>query len=97
MAVRALAMASYFEELEDPRIERTRKDSLVDIICLSICAVIAGAEGWEDIEEFGRQKEAWLRQHLRLEHGIPSHDTISRVFRALKPQAARAQPQRRGP
>jgi predicted transposase YbfD/YdcC len=87
MAVRPLAMALHFEELEDPRIERTRKHSLVDIICLSICAVIAGAEGWEDIEEFGRQKETWLRRHLRLEHGIPSHDTISRVFRALKPQA----------
>ena len=90
MSVRALAMASYFEELEDPRIERTRKHSLVDIICLSICAVIAGAEGWEDIEEFGCQKEDWLRRHLRLEHGIPSHDTISRVFRALKPQAFEA-------
>jgi predicted transposase YbfD/YdcC len=87
MAVRSLAMASHFEVIEDPRIERTRQHALVDIICLSICAVIAGAEGWEDIEEFGRQKEAWLRRHLRLENGIPSHDTISRVFRALKPQA----------
>jgi predicted transposase YbfD/YdcC len=90
MAVRSLAMASHFRELEDPRIERTRRHSLVDILCLSICAVIAGAEGWEDIEEFGRQKEAWLRRHLRLENGIPSHDTISRVFRALKPQAFEA-------
>lgn len=87
MAGRSLAMASHFEALEDPRIERTRKHSLVDIVCLSICAVIAGAEGWEDIEEFGLQKEAWLRRHLRLENGIPSHDTISRVFRLLKPQA----------
>ena len=90
MAVRSLAMASHFEELEDPRMERTRKHSLVDILCLSICAVIAGAEGWEDIEEFGLQKEAWLRRHLRLENGIPSHDTISRVFRLLKPQAFEA-------
>jgi predicted transposase YbfD/YdcC len=90
MAGRLLAMVSHFEELEDPRIERTRKHSLVDILCLSICAVIAGAEGWEDIEEFGLQKEAWLRRHLRLENGIPSHDTISRVFRALQPQAFEA-------
>jgi predicted transposase YbfD/YdcC len=90
MTGRWLSMASHFEELEDPRIERTRKHSLVDIICLSICAVIAGAEGWEDIEEFGLQKEAWLRRHLRLENGIPSHDTISRVFRLLKPQAFEA-------
>jgi predicted transposase YbfD/YdcC len=86
MAARLLSMVSHFEELVDPRVERTRLHSLVDIICLSICAVIAGAEGWEDIEEFGRQKEAWLRRHLRLENGIPSHDTISRVFRLLKPQ-----------
>jgi predicted transposase YbfD/YdcC len=87
MAARLLSMVSHFEELEDPRVERTRLHSLVDIVCLAICAVIAGAEGWEDIEEFGRQKEAWLRRHLRLENGIPSHDTISRVFRLLKPQA----------
>lgn len=90
MAMRSLAMAWHFEAIEDPRIERTRKHTLVDILCLSICAVIAGAEGWEDIEEFGLQKEAWLRRHLRLENGIPSHDTISRVFRALKPQAFEA-------
>ena len=87
MALRALAMASYFEELVDPRIERTRKHTLVDIICLSICAVIAGAEGWEDIEEFGCLKEDWLRRHLRLEHGIPSHDTISSSRRRLKPRS----------
>jgi predicted transposase YbfD/YdcC len=87
MAARLLSMVSHFEELADPRVQRTRLHSLVDIICLSICAVIAGAEGWEDIEEFGRQKESWLRRHLRLENGIPSHDTISRVFRLLKPQA----------
>lgn len=66
---------------EDPRFERTRLHSLADILCLAICAVIAGAEGWEDIEEFGRQKDIWLRQHLRQENGIPSHDTISRVVR----------------
>lgn len=90
MAGRSWVMSSHFEELEDPRMERTRKHSLVDIICLSICAVIAGAEGWEDIEEFGLQKEAWLRRHLRLENGIPSHDTISRVFRLLKPQVFEA-------
>ena len=90
MTIQALAMWSHFETLEDPRIERTRLHSLADILCLAICAVIAGAEGWEDIEEFGRQKEAWLRRHLRLENGIPSHDTISRVFRLLKPQVFEA-------
>ncbi len=87
MAASLRSMVSHFEELEDPRIERTKLHALVDIVCLSICAVIAGAEGWEDIEEFGRAKEAWLRRFLRLENGIPSHDTISRVFRLLKPKA----------
>lgn len=87
MAASLRSMVSHFEELEDPRIERTKLHALEDIIFLSICAVVAGAEGWEDIEEFGRAKEAWLRRFLRLENGIPSHDTISRVFRLLKPEA----------
>lgn len=83
MAKRSLSMVIHFGNLKDPRIERTKRHLLVDIVCLSICAVIAGAEGWEDIEEFGRQKEQWLRTFLRLPNGIPSHDTISRVFRLL--------------
>jgi predicted transposase YbfD/YdcC len=82
-------MKSYFETLKDPRIERTKRHLLVDIICLAICAVIAGAEGWEEIEDFGVQREEWLRTFLELPHGIPSHDTISRVFRALSPVAFR--------
>jgi predicted transposase YbfD/YdcC len=62
----------------------------VDIVCLSICAVIAGAEGWEDIEEFGELKIEWLRTFLALPHGIPSHDTIARVFRLLDSEAFEA-------
>ena len=83
MSRRSLSMAVHFGKLDDPRIDRTKKHLLVDIVCLSICAVIAGAEGWEDIEEFGEQKEEWLRTFLKLPHGIPSHDTIARVFRLL--------------
>jgi predicted transposase YbfD/YdcC len=83
MARRSLSMSVHFGMLDDPRVDRTKKHLLVDIVCLSICAVIAGAEGWEDIEEFGEQKEAWLRTFLKLPHGIPSHDTIARVFRLL--------------
>jgi len=81
-----LSMIACFSELEDPRIDRTKLHSLVDIVCLSVFAVIAGAEGWEDIELFGKQKEHWLKKYLRLPNGIPSHDTISRVFRMLKPE-----------
>lgn len=87
MAAKSLAMVTYFEDLEDPRIERTKRHLLTDIICLAVCAVIAGAEGWEDIEEFGVTHEDWLRKFLRLPNGIPSHDTISRVFRRLQPKA----------
>lgn len=83
MSRRSLSMSVHFGRLNAPRVDRTKKHLLVDIVCLSICAVIAGAEGWEDIEEFGEQKEAWLRTFLKLPHGIPSHDTIARVFRLL--------------
>lgn len=74
-----------FRDIEDPRIERTRVHDLNDILVLSVLAVIAGAEGWEDIEEFGNQKISWLKKFLKLRAGIPSHDTISRVFRMLRP------------
>ena len=83
-------MAECFSEIEDPRSEQARRHDLVDILCLAVLAVIAGAEGWEDIEEFGKQKRLWLQRFLRLPSGIPSHDTISRVFRLIKPQAFQA-------
>lgn len=79
------SMVECFSEIEDPRYDHTRKHLLVDIICLAVLAVIAGAEGWEDIEQFGKDKRDWLKKYLKLPNGVPSHDTISRVFRALKP------------
>ena len=85
MARRRLALVESFSELVDPRIERTKRHLLSDILTLAVLAVIAGAEGWEDIEEFGHSKHEWLKQYLSLPNGIPSHDTISRVFRHLKP------------
>ena len=87
MARRTLSMFECFADVEDPRIERTKRHLLIDILCLAVLAVIAGAEGWEDIEEFGKQKHDWLKKYLRLPGGIPSHDTISRVFRRIKPEA----------
>jgi predicted transposase YbfD/YdcC len=85
--VRSLSLVECFQEIEDPRIDRTKRHRLVDILCLSVFAVIAGAEGWEDIEEFGKQKFDWCQKYLSLPNGVPSHDTISRVFRALRPGA----------
>lgn len=87
MAKRVTALAACFSEVVDPRSEKARLHGLSDILVLSVLAVIAGAEGWEDLEEFGKQRREWLARFLRLPNGIPSHDTISRVFRRLKPEA----------
>lgn len=72
-----------FGSIEDPRVERTKLHNLLDIIALGILGTMAGAQGFEEIEDFGKTHEEWLRQYLVLEHGIPSHDTINRVFQSL--------------
>lgn len=79
----------HFCVLKDPRIERTKKHSLVDILTIAFCSVLCGAEGWEDMEAFGLAKEAWLqaRLGLLLENGIPSEDTFRRLFARLDPEA----------
>lgn len=76
----------YFSDLSDPRMERTKRHGLLDIITLALCGVICGAESWVEIEEFGKVKQEWFRQFLALPHGIPSHDTFGRVFAALDPE-----------
>lgn len=76
-------LGASFEDLPDPRVVGRCEHKLVEIIIIAICAVLSGAEGWEDIEEFGQSKEGWLRQFLALENGIPSHDTFRRVFSLL--------------
>jgi len=76
----------YFTFLKDPRVERTKLHLLSDIITISILAVIAGALGWEDIEEYGINKKEWLSTFLKLEFGIPSPDTFRRVFERINPK-----------
>lgn len=71
--------------LTDPRIARTRRHKLLDIIALAICAMIGGAEHWTEIAEFGRAKREWFARFLELPGGIPSHDTFARVFARLDP------------
>ena len=90
MALAQTSVVRHFGGLNDPRCERGRLHNLCDMIALALCAVICGAESWEDVAEYGRQKEAWLKTFLRLANGIPSHDTFSRVFRLLKPKAFQA-------
>ena len=74
----------YFVELSDPRIQRNKKHLLIDIIVLSIIAVICGAESWDSIEMFGKSKQDFLSKILKLPNGIPSHDTINRVFSLIR-------------
>ncbi len=79
------ALLEHFASLDDPRVERTKLHPLLSIIAIAICAVIGGAESWDDIELFGETKLDWLATFLDLPHGIPSHDTFNRVFAALNP------------
>ena len=81
-----VTIADHFNEIKDPRIERSKRHKLIDIITITICAVICGADGWADIEQFGNCKYKWFKKFLELPNGIPSHDTFSRVFSLLNPE-----------
>jgi predicted transposase YbfD/YdcC len=76
-----------FAALPDPRMKRTRKHELLDLIAIAICGVICGADGWVQIAEFGRCKRKWFVTFLNLPNGIPAHDTFGRVFARLDPVA----------
>lgn len=76
-----------FGGLSDPRMDRTRCHKLIDIVLIGFCATLAGAEGFNDMEWFGKSKEAWFRTFLELPNGIPTHDTFNRVFQAIDPKA----------
>ncbi len=75
----------YFADLKDPRMNRSKRHELSDIITIAICAVICGADGWTEVAMFGECKESWFRTFLDLPNGIPSHDTFRRVFMLLRP------------
>ena len=84
-ADRELSLAHHFADLTDPRIDRSRLHELLDIVAIAICAVVAGADSWDDIEDFGNAKIAWLGTFLDLPNGIPSHDTFRRLFERPDP------------
>lgn len=83
-------LTTHFGNLTDPRVERTKLHTLFDILVIAICAILAGADNWEDIADFGQAKQDWFKTFLELPNGIPSHDTFNRVFARLDPQEFQA-------
>jgi predicted transposase YbfD/YdcC len=79
----AAVVYKHFENLTDPRVNRGRNYELIEMIFLALTATICGAQGWADVERFAKSKREWFRRFIRLQHGIPSHDTFGRVFAVL--------------
>ena len=80
------ALRKHFRPLKDPRVVGRARHLLLDIIVLAICGVIGNCDDWPDIALFAQQREAWFRRFLKLPNGVPSHDTLERVFAALDPR-----------
>jgi predicted transposase YbfD/YdcC len=85
MSQRLVGVFTPFENITDPRVERTRAHDLFELIVVALCGTIAGADSWTDIERFGNERLPWLRSFLNLANGVPSHDTFGRVFSLLDP------------
>ncbi len=79
----ATIVARHFANVTDPRVNRGENHSLLEMMFIALTATICGANGWADIERFGKSKFEWFRQFIRLENGVPSHDTFGRVFSRL--------------
>jgi predicted transposase YbfD/YdcC len=80
------SIMDHFSSLTDPRIVLKTDHKLIDIVVITVCATIAGADDWVEIADFGRLKENWFRNFLELPSGIPSHDTFNRVFARINPE-----------
>lgn len=80
----------HFSILPHPRIDRTKKHNLTDILFIAVCTVICRGEGFTDMEDFATDREDWLRKYIELPGGIPSHDTFRRVFSVIDPDAFQA-------
>src|SRR5436190_9752453 len=73
-----LSIPRFFAKVKDPRRAHRRLHQLQDILVIALCAVIAGAQDWQEVETFGRKRRAWLQGFLALPNGVPSHDTLDR-------------------
>ena len=80
------SLVQHFQGIKYPRVERTKKHQLTDILVIAILPVIAGTQGWEDLENYGISKQPWLAEFLELPNGIPSDDTFRRVFEFINPR-----------
>src|ERR1041385_3523171 len=85
-----LSIPHYFAKLKDPRRAHRRLHHLQDVLVIALCAVIAGAQDWQEIETFGRERRDWLTRFLALPNGFPSHAARDGVFARIKPQAIQA-------
>lgn len=81
-----IPLKEHFRSLDDPRAQHSIEHLLLDIVLVTICAVICGAETWVEIENYGIAKQEWLETFLELPNGIPSHDTFERMFARLRPE-----------
>jgi predicted transposase YbfD/YdcC len=89
MTTSNITLISEFSKIDDPRLDRRKRHKLVDIFAITVCAVICGANTWNEIEQYGHSKHDWLKTFLELPNGIPSHDTIRRVFIIIDPEEFR--------
>lgn len=79
------AISTHFVNITDPRKYNVRH-KLIDIVTISICALVCGAQNWTEVQQYGKSKKVWLKAFLELPNGIPSHDTFGRVFAMLDPK-----------
>ena len=82
-----VSLLEHYSTVVDPRVERTKKHLLTDLLTIAICGFICGVDNWVELEDFGKAKSEWFKTFLRLPHGIPSPDTFGRFFAALDPRS----------
>ncbi|WDP87752.1 MAG: transposase family protein [Desulfobacter sp.] len=73
------SLETFFDNIQDPR-HHNKLHNLINVVIIAICAVVAGADTYEQIENFGKKRKRWLSKFLSLPHGIPSHDTLWQNF-----------------
>jgi len=86
MSQSACSIGIYFRKLRDPRVRGRTRHLLLDLIAITICGVICGCDDWQEIATFARLRHDWFKRFLKLPGGIPSHDTLERVFDLLDPE-----------